>query len=136
MTHPILALQGALRAAFADDAVLVALIGADGVFDAPPRGREPPYVTIFRHDIAPRDGDLAPGHTHRLVLQAWAAGPSRKEALAIVDRLVAVALDAPLAPDGLAVTLRRHERTETAIDARTGRARATLTLGLFTEPSA
>ena len=136
MTHPILALQGALRAALAEDAALVALIGADGVFDAPPRGREPPYVTILRHDIAARDGDLTPGHAHRLVLQAWAAGPSRKEAMALVDRLMAVGLDAPLAPEGLVVTLRRHERTETAIDARTGRARATLTLGFFTEPSA
>ena len=93
MTHPVLELQGALVAALGADAALVGLVGADGVFDAPPRGGRPPYVTIARHDIAPRDGDLAPGHEHRVVLHAWADAPSRKAVVGIVARILAVALD-------------------------------------------
>lgn len=132
MSHPILALQAPLVAALTADAALTALIGAAAVFDAPPKGRRPPYVTLARHDIVPRDGDLAPGHEHRLVLHAWAAEASRKAVLAIADRVLAVAMNAPLAGE-LAVTHRAHERTETAIDRDTGFARATIALRFFTE---
>jgi hypothetical protein len=134
MTHPIIALQAALLAAFAADAELIGFVGEGGVLDAPARGRSTPYVALARHDIAPRDGDETPGHAHRIVLHVWPGQPSRKAALAVVERLLAVALSAALAPEGLLVTLRRHERTETSIDSRTGQARAALVLVMFTEP--
>ncbi len=126
MTHPILALQAAL----------VAALRADGqtVFDAPPEGREPPYVVIARHDVLPRDSDAAPGHEHRLLLHAWANDTSRKAVLAIAERVVAVALS--LTAAGITLTLRRHDRTDTAIDTSTGRARAAIALTFFTEPNA
>ncbi|UXN73454.1 hypothetical protein N8D56_21715 [Devosia sp. A8/3-2] len=40
--HPIVTLQGALVSALGSDAELVAIIGANGVFDAPPRGARRP----------------------------------------------------------------------------------------------
>ena len=132
MTHPILELQGALVAALGADAGLVGLIGEDAVFDAPPRGGKPPYVTIARHDIAPRDGDLAPGHEHRVVLHVWAGAASRRAVVRLVERILAVALEAPL-ECALTLTHRRHERTETAIDKQTGLARAAVSLRFFTE---
>jgi hypothetical protein len=135
MSHPIVSLQASLLAALGADAGLVALIGEAGVFDAPPKGRAAPYVTLARHDIVVRDTDLAPGQEHRLLIHVWAGRPSRKAALAITERVLAAALDTPLAPEGLIVTLRRHERTDTAIDPATGQARAALTLAFFTEPS-
>jgi hypothetical protein len=46
-----------------------------------------------------------------------------------------VALAGDLSPEGLAVTNRSHERTDTAIDLDTGAARAALTLRFFTEPT-
>ena len=55
--------------------------------------------------------------------------------LALAERLLAVALDGALAPDGLVVTYRGHERTDTAIDPDTGAARAAVTLRFFTEPA-
>ena len=110
MTHPILALQSTLVPALNADAALTALLGADGVFDAPPRDRHPPYVVVARHDVLPRDGDLAPGHEHRLLLHAWARAPSRKAALAIADRVVAVAVSGLLARAPLGVTQSRHPR--------------------------
>jgi hypothetical protein len=127
MTHPIVALQGALVAALRATPGLT-------VFDAPPPGQTPPYVVLARHDLRPRDGDAAPGNEHRLVLHAWAAGASRKAALTLADTVLTAALEGMLAPAGLTVTLRRHERTETAIDARTGRARAAIALTFYTEP--
>jgi len=40
--HPISLLQGALVTALKADAALVAIAGADGVFDAAPNGRPAP----------------------------------------------------------------------------------------------
>jgi hypothetical protein len=134
MTHPIVALQGALVAALREDAELTGLVGEDGVFDAPPAERLPPYVTIARHDVLPRDGDEALGYEHRVLLHAWAAEASRKAVVAIVERIVSVAETAELDGASLKVTLRRHERTDTAIDAKSGRARAAVALSFFTEP--
>lgn len=132
MSHPILSLQAALVTALATDAALVALVGEDAVFDAPPKGRRPPYVTVARHDVLPRDGDLAPGWDHRVLLHAWVGEASRKAVLAIADRVLAVALGAVL-DDELVVTHRQHERTDTAIDRETGFARAAIALRFFTE---
>ena len=131
MSHPILTLQGALVAALRGDSELAALAP---VFDAPPKGVAPPYVTIARHDLLPRDGDLTPSNEHRLIFHAWAAEASRKAVVAIAERLVAGALTADLDGD-LAVTLRRHDRTDTAIDASTGRARAAIAMTFFSEPN-
>ena len=133
MTHPIVLLQAGLVAALRSDMALSALVGT-AVFDAPPRGVSPPYVAIQRHDVAPRDGDLAPGFEHRVVLHVWAAEPSRKAALAIAERVLAVALSAGAAA-GLEVTHRRHERTETSVDLATGNARAAVVVRFLTEPN-
>jgi hypothetical protein len=118
MTHPILALQVPLVAALRDALDVP-------VFDAPPHERKPPYVTIARHDVLPRDGDDAPGHEHRVLLHAW-----------VLEARMSAVLGAALDGDELVVTLRRHERTDSAIDAVTGRARAALALTFFSEPAA
>jgi hypothetical protein len=134
MTHPILSLQAILIPALRADAALIALIGVNAVFDAPPRDRHPPYVVIARHDLLPRDGDVAPGHEHRLLLHVWAREPSRKAAVAIAERVLAVALTAPLDGPELRITHRQHERTDTAIDLGTGHARAAVVVRMFSEP--
>ena len=130
MTHPIILLQAALVAALRDDPDLDGV----GIFDAPPQGASAPYVAIARHDLLSRDGDAAPGHEHRVTLHVWADQPSRKAALAIAERVVAVA--EAITATGLAVTHRQHERTDTAIDAGTGQARAAVALRFLTEPVA
>ena len=126
MTHPIVQLQAALVAA------LRAGLAAP-VFDAPPKEAVPPYVAIVRHDVLPRDGDAAPGHEHRLLLHVWAGEASRKAVLAIAGAVVGLAL--AMASEELAVTLRRHDRTDTAIDPATGRARAAIAMTFHTEPN-
>lgn len=129
--HPIAALQTALVAALENDAALVALIGAGGVFDAPPRSRKAPYVVIERHDMRQRDADLTPGQEHRLLLHCWSDQPSRKAALEIAGRVVVAGL--ALAPSGLVVTHGEHVRTETGIDNATGQARAAVLLRFLGE---
>jgi hypothetical protein len=126
MTHPIVVLQAALVTALRAEI-------EPPVFDAPPRDTTPPYVTIARHDVLPRDGDGTPGHEHRLVLHVWAADASRKSVLAIAEQVVEISL--AVASDDLTITLRRHDRTDTAIDQATGRARAAVALTYFTEPN-
>lgn len=135
MTHPIVALQGALVAALKADATLTGLISGN-IFDAPSMDAVAPYIVVARHDLVPRDGDAAPGNDHRVLLHLWHPDASRKAVLAIADRVLTVALGGTLAPAGLLVTNRSHERTDTAIDLETGAARAALTLRFFTEPSA
>lgn len=127
-------IQNALVGAWGSDTVLALLIGTDAVFDAPPKGRQPPYVTILRHDAMPRDGDETPGLDHRLTIHCWAAQPSRSAALAIAHRVERVAVAGIVTPTENILTLRRHLRTETAIDLATGRARAAISLRLFSEP--
>ena len=129
--HAIVSLQGALVAALNADASLVALIGAGSVFDAPPKGRTGSYIVVARHDALARDGDGTPGHEHRLLLHVWHAEASRKAALAVVERVVAVAVGTALSGGGLVVTHAEHVRTDTAID--DGRARAAVTLRFYSE---
>ena len=129
--HPISLLQGALVAALKDDAALVAIAGADGVFDAAPNGRPAPYVVIVRHDVVQRDGDGTPGQEHRLLLHCWGDQPSRRRALDMAERVVDVV--AGFAAEGITVTHREHVRTETVIDEDTGLARAAVMLRFLSE---
>jgi len=130
--HPIASLQAALVGALGADVTLTAMIGAGGVFDAPPRDRPAPYVVIDRHDTRQRDGDETPGQEHRVLLHCWSDQPSRRAALEIAERVTLVALGG-LTPAGLAVTHGEHMRTETSIDTATGQARAAVTLRFFSE---
>eukprot|EP01036_Dinobryon_divergens_P039788 gene39787-52512_t len=119
-----------------DSATLVAALRANpdlAVFDAPPAGRSPPYVVIARHDVLPRDGDGTPGNEHRVLFHAWAAEPSRKAVLALAEAVVGIALGVSLGSASLRVTLRRHDRTDTAIDGGSGRARAAVAMTFYTE---
>lgn len=129
--HPISQLQGALVAALQGDAALVAIVGADGVFDAAPNGRPAPYVVIARHDMIQRDGDAAPGQEHRLLLHCWGDQPSRKRALDMAERVVEVAVR--LSSAEITVTHGEHVRTETVIDKNTGHARVAVGLRFFSE---
>ncbi|MET3926183.1 DUF3168 domain-containing protein [Devosia sp. 2618] len=128
--HPISLLQGALVAALKGDVSLAAIVG-DGVFDAPPRGAVAPYVVIARHDVLQRDGDEAPGQEHRVLIHCRGDQPSRKRALDMAVRVVAVALG--LSAGGIVVTHCEHVRTDTVIDRDTGHAKAAVTLRFLSE---
>lgn len=131
--HAIIALQGALVSALDADAALVALIGNGAIFDAPPKGHTGACIAIARHDVLARDGDNAPGLEHRVMMHAWHDATSRKAVLAMVERVIVVALEAQLSGPDLVVTHAEHRRTDTMIDTKTGRARAAIGLRFFSE---
>ena len=124
--HPIMVVQEALVTALKADAALAGIVG-DGVFDAPPTGRAAPYVVIARHDVNQRDGDIAVLQEHRVVVHCWGDQPSRRSALEIAERVVAVGL-------GLSgVSQAGHVRTDTVVDGETGFARAAVWLRFLSE---
>lgn len=127
-------LQAALITVLNADAGLTSLVGADPVFDAPPKGRKPPYVTIIRHDAEDRSEQAGEGFAHRLAFQVWMDRTSRTDTLAIAARVGAVGLGASLSMDDFLATHRHLERTETFVDLKTGWTRATVRLRVMTEP--
>jgi len=135
MVHAIIDLQNSLVAALNADVDLIALIGNNAVFDAPPKGKNAPYIVIARHDVLSRDGDETPGNAHQMIIHCWHDDASRKGLLAIVNRVVWVALNGNLSSSDLLITLMQHRRTDTMIDKETGNARAVIALRFFSEPA-
>ena len=136
MAHPIIELQTGLVAALLADAPLVALLGGSEIFDAPPKAQTPPYIAVVRHDILPRDGDNAPGFDHRILLHCWHSDASRAAVLEIVNRVLTVVTLEDLSSVNLTVTHAQHDRTDTAIDTKTGQARAAIAMRFYSETSA
>lgn len=135
MTHSIVDLQTQIVSKLNADVALVSLIGADAIFDMPPKGKKGIFLTILRHDIIARDGDLAPGSDHRLQLRIWGEGPNRASVLVPAERVIAVLTLVELSSPTLSVTHVNHVRTDTLVDLKTGRATATIYLRIFSEPA-
>ena len=135
MTHPIIDLQTQILAKLNADAALVSLVGADAIFDMPPKGKKGIFLTILRHDIIIRDADLAPGYDHRLQVRIWGEGPNRSSVLAPAERVVSVLKQTNISSPILSVTHVNHVRTDTQIDLKTGRATATIFFRILSEPA-
>ncbi|WP_158266756.1 DUF3168 domain-containing protein [Alsobacter soli] len=131
MSHPILALRTALRALLVADPALVALLGGERVYDEPPRGAEPPYVTFG--EASARDWSTG-GCQHALALVAWSRQGGDAEVLAVLDRIAALCADPPLALAGNRLVLLRVASQETARPDKAGLRRAVIRLAALTEP--
>ena len=134
MTHPIIDLQASIIEKLDADAALGALIGENGIFDMPPRGRTGPYIVVLRHDLVVRDADEAPANEHRIQFRVWNPSPSRSGVLEPAERVVLVMLQQDLGTPTLIVSNVIHQGTDTAIDVRSGRAHATIRFRIFSEP--
>ena len=134
MVHPIADLQASIVAALSADTQLIAAIGSDAIFDMPPKGKRAPYLVILRHDLIAHDADISPGHDHRIQIQIWHNDPSRAAVLALAERVIAVLTTADLSSPTLHVSHVQLDRTETAIDKKSGQARASLVFRIFSEP--
>ncbi len=134
MVHPISDLQASIISALSADTQLISAIGSDAVFDMPPRGKSAPYIVILRHDLIAHDADISPGHDHRIQIQIWHNDPSRAAVLVLADRVIEVMAGTDLSSLTLNVSHIQHDRTETAIDRKSGQARALLAFRVFSEP--
>ena len=135
MTHPVADLQASILTFLNADAPLIGFIGTDGIFDMAPKGKTGPHIAIVRHDLFTRDADEAPGYDHRIQFRVWNPSPSRAGVLAPAQRVVAVLLSQDLSTPTLAVTNVVHQRTDSAIDLKSGRAVATINFRIFSEPA-
>ncbi len=134
MTHPIIDLQISIVSKHSAEADLIALIGANAIFDMPPKGKSSPFIVVLRHNLIVHDFDNAPGNDHRIQMKIWVPEPNRSSVLAIADRVTSVLVSQDLSTPTLLITNARHQRTDTAIDLKSGRANAMLVFRILSEP--
>ncbi|GJD33457.1 DUF3168 domain-containing protein [Methylobacterium aerolatum] len=131
---PLLALRAGLIARFAADTALVSLLGGSArLYDEPPRGAAPVYALFGDAEVRDDSVDGAARHQHRHEIAVIAKPGSVRTALDAAARMAALlgAADMPLQSCRL-VTL-RVSALKASRDARTGEARATLTVEAVTE---
>lgn len=135
---PLLALRAGLIARFAADAALAALLGGRvRLYDEPPRGTLPVYALFGDAEIADESVDGAKRHRHSHAIAVIAQAGSVRTALDAASRMAALLRDAPtplvLPLAGCRLVTLRVRAVRTRRDARTGEARATLTVEAVTE---
>ncbi|HHB83602.1 MAG TPA: DUF3168 domain-containing protein [Devosia sp.] len=136
MSHPVIELQTSIASQLNMDSTLISALGANAIFDMPPKGKSGPFMVFSRHDLIVRDADIAPGNDHRVQLSIRVPEPSRAEALALAERVVLVLTGNELSTPDLRVTSVSHVRTDSAIELKTGRAYATIHFRILSEPTA
>jgi len=94
------ALRAAIHDALNGDGALTALLGGAKVFDEPPRGAAPPYVTLGEARVSDFSTGSEPGEEHQLTLHAWSRQGGHREAHLISGALLQALDDAPLELDG------------------------------------
>ncbi|SFL31225.1 DUF3168 domain-containing protein [Methylobacterium pseudosasicola] len=131
---PLLALRAGLIARFAPDAALAALLGGTvRLHDEPPRGSVPVYALFGEAEIVDDSVAGAERHRHNHVIAVIAKPGSVRTALDAAERMAALLTDATLPLQGCRLVTLRVRVIKATRDARTGEARATLTLEAVTE---
>lgn len=130
---PVIALRKAIRARLLADAGLTAAIGANKVFDEPPRDVEPPYAIFL--DAQQRDwsADLSRGVEQYAVIGVISTARGVNEALAIGETIVALLDEAAMPLDGHALIDLRFVSSETKRDQSGRFARVNLRFRATTE---
>jgi len=134
MTHAIIDLQTSILSKLNADTALISMIGNNGIFDMPPKGKSGTYMVVFRHDLLAHDFDMAPGNEHRIIFKIWHPEPNRSGVLAPAERLVLVLTGQDLSTPTLIVSTVFHQRTDSAINIKSGHASATIAFRIFSEP--
>ena len=132
---PLLAMRAALIARFSTDAALARLMGGVRLYDEPPRGAVPVYAMFGDAEIRDDSVDGACRHLHSHDLVVFARAGSARTALDAAERMAALVAEPGLALTGHALVTLRVRALSARRDARTGEARATLTLEAVTEVS-
>lgn len=131
---PLLALRAGLIARFAGDADLAALLGgAVHLYDEPPRGSVPVYALFGDAEIRDESVDGAERHRHSHEIVVIARAGSVRTALDAAARMAARLGDPALPLAGCRLVILRVRALRSHRDARTGEARASLTVEAVTE---
>ncbi|HWL03332.1 MAG TPA: DUF3168 domain-containing protein [Xanthobacteraceae bacterium] len=100
MSDATAALRAAIHHALSNDAPLTALLGGARVYDEPPRGAQPPYVTLGEARVSDASAGDDAAQEHQLTLHGWSHQGGHKQAHLIAGALLQALDDAPLALDG------------------------------------
>lgn len=130
---PITALQTAMVTACNGHVGLSALVGTDGVGDAPPKAKILPYIAITKHRLTMRPHDEAFDNEHHVQLTAWVKNADRSAAAQITHELIDALTVGTLAHANLNIISRDFLRTDVTFEARSGRTRARSEFRFFTE---
>ena len=131
---PLLALRAGLIARFGADATLAALLGGGArLYDEPPRGAAPVYALFGETEIRDDSVDGAERHLHRHEIAVIAKPGSVRTALDAAGRMAVLLAPADLPLQGCRLVTLRVSALKATRDARTGEARATLTVEAVTE---
>ena len=110
------ALQAAIHARLTEDATLMAMIGADSVFDRRITGKPMPYLVLS--EISTRD--FAPGaEEHEVKIDAWSDAGGRQHSQDIAARVKALLDSAALTLSGFSLANLVHRSTRARREART-----------------
>ncbi|MCJ2055956.1 DUF3168 domain-containing protein [Methylobacterium sp. J-048] len=131
---PLLALRAGLIARFAPDTALAALLGGQvRLHDEPPRGSVPVYALFGEAEIVDDSVDGAERHRHSHTIAVIAKPGSVRTALDAAERMAALLTEAAPPLQGCRLVTLRVRAIKATRDARTGEARATLTIEAVTE---
>jgi len=110
------ALQAAIHAQLAGDATLLAMIGADSVFDRRVSGKVMPYVVLSEIMTS----DFAPGtDEHEVRIEAWSDAEGRRQSQEIAARVRALLDGANLSLTGFSLANLIHRRTRARREMKT-----------------
>lgn len=131
---PLLAFRASLIARFSIDPDLVAMLGGSArLHDEPPRGATPVYAVFGESETRDDSVDGATRHQHRHELVVIARPGSVRTAIDAAARMASLVADADLPLTGCRLVTQRVSALKASRDARTGEARATLTVEAVTE---
>lgn len=133
---PLLALRAGLIARFSTDAGLLALLGGSArLYDEPPLGALPVYALFGDAEIRDDSVDGAERHLHSHAIVVIARPGSVRTALDAAERMAALLHEADMPLQGCRLITLRVRALKASRDARTGEARASLTVEAVTEIS-
>lgn len=130
---PVIALRKAIRTRLLADAGLAAALGANKIFDEPPRDVEPPYAIFLDAQMRDWSADLARGAEQFPVIGVVSTARGVNEALAIGQLIIALLDEAPLALEGHTLIDLRFVSSETKRDSGGRFARVNLRFRATTE---
>ncbi|MCL6646142.1 MAG: DUF3168 domain-containing protein [Dehalococcoidia bacterium] len=136
MSTAAAALRAAIRHALVNDGALTALLAGPHVYDEPPPGVRPPYVTLGEARVSDYSTGTEPGEEHQITLHAWSRQGGHREAHLIAGALMQALADAPLALAGHRLVNFRFARADVRREADGRTYHAIIGFRAVTEPQA
>ncbi len=112
MTHPALALQGAMFSSLLASSELIGMLGGQHIFDDVPKAQKFPYVVFGEAIHNDWSTSTEKGMEHAITLNVWSDQNGRKEALTLAQFIHDALHSLPKQLEGHALVNFTHEFTE------------------------